>query len=308
MDEQNFVKEQSFFNGFEDRAHLIRFCIACCVLCSLLLLSLGSVAFLLRVWGIVIEGNDIKVSAVSDKRVAITEIDATSEGISFKTANGGSVNSLIVPANKLWLNTNIFVPSGATISIGASGSITLDTSRILQLSRDPLSLPIEESKFIVGPDGKSLNEREVNERQVDKLRGALSVYPDKPPGTLLAVVLPESSQPPNRNNPRPNGIVPVGNRTQFKYRNPSDTGGILYLTVNDFIATSRSEDKNQWLLKTEDPQQWEQRIRESYREDFDTVVQGLTNRWDSIVQAEMWEAFFEDNTGYLLVSVEISTD
>lgn len=132
---------------------------------------------------------------------------------------------------------------------------------------------------------------------------------------LLASIVPDKRY--LREDSRAGDVVTLEEAEQgFIYR--GNKPGFLFLTVNDLLVSRRPLDRDVWLLKRtiarNEASIAEQRanIRRAYLtatstdSDVDKQIAKMELKWDAIVKQEYFEAFFEDNSGYFMVSVAVS--
>lgn len=311
-DKDTAPQAHSFLTGFENWAYMWRFCIAIGII---FLSVVFSAAAALRVFGISIATKELTISAGGETQGKITSIDLSTAGLSFKTAGDRSTHVVFVPGNVLWIDTHIDVPSGYDVRVTAQGSVTLSNQLVDKQTSRPHEVNLATFNFVVDPSGESVNAREVAERQADILRDELRILPGARLGTLLAAVTPRSAAPAlGKRNPRPAAegdlLVAVGRGpTNFRYADGRSRDGRLYFSVNDILAENNPALRDVWLLKRAANDV--EAVKEAYlagdatAEDVNKQMADLANRWDASVKGNYTEVFFEDNSGFFIVIVEL---
>jgi hypothetical protein len=305
---------QSLWEGFESYAHMTRFLIT--VGLSFLLLT-ACCGILFGILGLNVKTSTVQVSIGGSDRISspISSLSLQNNGLSITLASGERFANFLVPANKLWTDSRILVHPGETVKIISSGSANLSEQLSLNVSNDPASYNIRSFNFLVGPHGEPLNGRTTDPREADELRSPLKVRKDALLGMLLAAIVPDKRY--LREDPRTGDVVTLEEAEQgFIYRGGKP--GFLFLTVNDLLVSRRPLDRDVWLLKRtiawNEASIAEQRanIRRAYLtatstdSDVDKQIAKMELKWDAIVKQEYFEAFFEDNSGYFMVSVAVS--
>jgi hypothetical protein len=305
----------SFWEGFESYAHMTRFLITVGLFFILLTASCG---ILFGVLGLNVKTPTVQVSIAGNERSSgqISSLSLQNNGLSITLASGERFANLLVPANKIWMDSHILIHPGEFVKIISSGSANLSEQLSLNVSNDPASYDIRSFNFLVDPHGEPLNGRTTERRQADELRSPLKIRKDAPLGMLLATIVPDKRD--LRNNPRAGDVVTLEEAEQgFVYK--GNNSGFLFLTVNDLLISRRPQDRDIWLLKRtfagDEANINEQRenVRRAYMtasspdSDVDKQIAKMGSKWDAIVKQEYFEAFFEDNSGYFMVSIAVSS-
>ena len=304
----------SMWGGFDSNAHLIRFLVTVAIFFMMLTLSC---IILFGLLGLSVNTPSVQVSiAGSDKSAGqIKRLSVENNGFLIELESGEKFANFLVPANKLWTNSNIEIAPGDTVKIISSGSANLAEQLSLDISNDPAAYNLRSFNFLVDPLGKPLNGRTTDPREADELRAPLKIRRDAPLGMLLATISPTERT--IRENPRAGEVVTLEEAQQgFEHRGPAR--GMLFLTVNDLLGSANPADREVWMLRRNRAQasateaEQLENVRRAYLKEsasdaeVQTQMQKMLRRWNAIVSNRYFEAFIEDNSGYFMVSVAVS--
>ena len=310
-----------FFSGFESDAHMRRFLIA--MLAFVSALAITALA-LVRVADLSFSGAGIEVN-IAGQRVAdadLKSISLESAGFMIETSKGNRFASILVPANQLWVDTNLRVKPGQTIQLRASGSANLAEQLNLNAINDPTSYEKIGFNFLVDPYGRRLNwlsskANKLRNRNADELRNLIKLKPGYPLGSLVGTVQPNSAFIEQTPAPQDSfSILDEDSSGGYLYQGKVE--GKLFLAVNDIVGNDRADGLRAWML-TVDPTGAPLDVSEHDKELCDAFPledcteegrvlrrQAMHDRWASMLKARHWEAFYEDNSGMFLVTVSIS--
>ncbi|MEH2085050.1 MAG: hypothetical protein V7K89_35285 [Nostoc sp.] len=192
---------------------------------------------------------------------------------------------VLLPANKLWLNTGLSVKPGQEVKIAATGSVNVAIHRLINSTKE--HKPLEPGWLDpAGDQGTSRN-------AIDELRKQYLIDPNAPFGSLIAGIFPEGKAQLGKDNPHPDGleIYSVGKEKSFR----SKEGGKLWLVVNDSVLNKDAKDA---YVPTQ------QVLDEAYPPPKSVTVNKRLQEWENIKSRRYFQAFFDDNVGEFLVQIE----
>jgi hypothetical protein len=246
------------------------------------------------------------------------EIDFNNQGATIVYRNHKPQRAnFLLPANKLWVNTGVRVKPNQKLKISASGSVNLAIHHLVDAARAHEKAPFSDD---VGPEGGLHPDREAK----DMKRAKCMIIPDlKLHGALIACILPEGKSPADEYY-RPHGMKLIGRQDLIT----SDTGGVLWLTVNDCVLSPEDEDAftgggldalnqtSEEMLKIvrsaavalagppSSVGDCTVALRLVQAQVSATKAYQLRKRWRKIVDDKYWDVYFKDNFGYFLVQIE----
>jgi hypothetical protein len=189
---------------------------------------------------------------------------------------------LLLPANKLWLNTGINVKPGQKVKITATGSVNLGIHRLIEAAYTHNN-PRWNWTDPAGDYGTSRSTR------IDKAVRALFIAPQEKPGVLLAVVTEDTDL--GKYKPKPKGIQLIGNSGEIE----SKEGGTLWLVINDAVLNDEAENAYVFPQSTLDDTYGKGKVS----------VEQRKKEWERIKEEDYFEAFFDDNAGSFLVQIQV---
>jgi hypothetical protein len=192
---------------------------------------------------------------------------------------------LLLPANKLWLNTGFQVKPDQKVKISATGSVNLGIHRLVEAAYTHDSPRWNWTD----PEG---NQESSRPTPIDKAVKQLFIEPDRKPGVLLASVIPNNNETLGKYNPKPKGIQQIGKEGEIS----SKEGGTLWLVVNDAVLNKNAG--NAYVLPQKD-------LDQTYGKGKVTEEQ-RKEEWERIKIENYFEAFFDDNAGNFLVQIQIT--
>jgi hypothetical protein len=312
---------RSLFGGFDSNAHMRRFLIAVGgFIAALALAAIAVVQFAdLRFSG---GGIEVNVAGQRIENAALKSISLEDNGFQIETSDGIRLASVLLPANQLWLNTKIKVQPGQFIKLRASGSANLAEQLNLNAINDPRSYAKTGFNFLVDPYGRRLNwlartANKLRNRNADELRNTIKLKPGYLLGTLIGVVMPDEGFV--ETNPRPRSTFAISddeNQRGIVY-NGKETG-FLFLSVNDLVGLPGSEAKDAFMMhfapdgQLLDPDEQDRQLCDAFPlADCNSVELAkrrtdMDLRWEQMLKGRRWEAFYEDNSGYYMVTVSVS--
>jgi hypothetical protein len=194
------------------------------------------------------------------------------------------ITSLLLPANKLWLNTGIQIKPGQSVKITATGSVNLAIHRLIEAAHTHSNPRWNWTD----PAGEYESSRAT---PIDKAVKALFIAPGLKPGVLLAYVTDKNDL--GKYNPKPQGIQEIGKDGEIS----SQKGGTLWLVINDAVLDDSNKSRDAYVL----PQD---KLDETYGKGKVTEKQ-RKDEWKRIQIEDYFEAFFDDNAGEFLVQVQV---
>ncbi len=198
------------------------------------------------------------------------------------------VTSLLLPANKLWLNTGIQIKPGQTVKITATGSVNLGIHRLVEAaythSRPRLNW--------TDPEGDTGSSRP---KPVDDGVKALFIKPGLNPGVLLAYVDVTGKDNLDKYNAKSPEIEKEIEKIGKVGEISSKQGGTLWLVINDAVLDKNDESRDAYVM----PQD---KLDETYGKGKVTEKQ-RKDQWERIKRDHYFDAFFDDNAGEFLVQV-----
>jgi hypothetical protein len=192
------------------------------------------------------------------------------------------ITSLLLPANKLWLNTGIQIKPGQSVKITATGSVNLGIHRLIEAANTHSNPRWNWTD----PAGNYESSRPT---PIDKAVKALFIAPGLKPGVLLAYVTDKNYL--SKYNPKPQGIQEIGKDGEIS----SQKGGTLWLVINDAVLDDSNKSRDAYVL----PQD---KLDETYGRGKVTEKQ-RKDELERIQTENYFEAFFDDNAGEFLVQV-----
>lgn len=256
---------KTLLSGFESNKHLFRFCVFFLFIAVILFCFIKSLSL-----------------------TNLKKIDFKNGCIEIYNGNKLEKAMLVLPANILWLNTNLPVDNNQKITISAFGEVNLAIHHLVKdaISDKELSIPW------VGPTGDTSNKFPTNER--DSLRSNFKILPSENYGCVLACIIPnedvKNDKYPNKFHPVPKNIQFIGNRKTITNNTGKD--GILFLVVNDTYCDRTEKCKQAYFGK--------QNIDKIPSPEIDT----LNNRWKFIMDKSYYNVWFDDNIGEFTIQVE----
>ncbi|UXE62360.1 MAG: hypothetical protein KA717_06075 [Woronichinia naegeliana WA131] len=196
------------------------------------------------------------------------------------------VTSLLLPANKLWLNTGIQIKPNQTVKITATGSVNLGIHRLVEAAYTH-SYPRWNWTDPAGESGPS------SSTPIDKGLKALFIAPGLKPCVLLAYVDVTGKNDLGKYNPKPQGIEEIGRGKEIT----SKEGGTLWLVINDAVLDDSDKSRDAYVL----PQD---KLDETYGKGKVTEEK-RQEEWERIKTDDYFDAFFDDNAGEFLVQVQV---
>jgi hypothetical protein len=245
------------------------------------------------------------------------EISTGSGTIAFKRGNTQNALFLLSPngedENTPWVGTGIEVKKGDKIEITASGRVNTSIKRVVAETLRP---EVDERTW-ASPRGINLSDNTTYFPSLDRFR----LLPDKDGayygfGTLLATVRDSKGQ--TNNNIVP--FKPQGQNENFM-EFAAENDGELVLTVNDIWLSGDTKDaytppfnkdnfkhylqlaEFEAAFKGEDFKSWSE---ETKRKKAEEQYQRRLNGWDSIVENNNWNIWYDDNIGSFSVSITIN--
>lgn len=217
---------------------------------------------------------------------ADVELNFNKEGATVVTRRNEVTKAMVLlPANRLWLNTGLELKKGQSVTITASGSINLAIHRLVETAKDHKKRP---RLGWIGPDGGKSYKTDL-----DNARSKYLISPDPDHyGALLACIVSADDRPLGKDNPYPKGIKQIGSRGSIT----AESAGTLWLVVNDVVLTEQSRDAYVASQKILD---------EVYGVGIVTVAQ-REREWEEIKNRRYYEAFFDDNVGEFLIHVDFT--
>jgi hypothetical protein len=211
------------------------------------------------------------------------EITFKPEGVTVIT-RGSELSKAIVllPSNKVWLNTGLHVKPNQTVRILSSGSIHLASHRLLNSTKEHTRPSIG----WVDPNGGQLP----FQTDLDNARTKYLLLPGESYGAVLAAIVHPDEHAPNKFYPHPKEIKKIGKDGTIS----SETEGVLWLVVNDVILSESAGDAYVASQPVLDQTYGKGVITRSQKE----------KEWKQINETKYFEAFFDDNIGDFLVQIE----
>jgi len=307
-------RPSGFWTGFESNDHLKRFLI---VFAGMAVLMTGCCWVLFSLLGITVSSPTVRIGLAGNESVSegIRRISFARSGLQIEMRSGEVFANALVPANKLWVDTNIIVQPGSRVRLTANGSADLSQTATLRINENPDAYNVNAYYFLVDPYGYRLDTPTPRYREADELRNAIKLTPTARIGTLVATVA--GSAAILAANPRAGEI--------FTIETPEDgyvyTGarpGRLFLAVNDLVGSAAPRDREYWLLRRRSdtelytPADARENIRRAYlfptstEAEVDERIRWAEHLWDSISRRRYFHYFYEDNAGFYMVSISVS--
>lgn len=194
---------------------------------------------------------------------------------------------VLVSASRLWVDAKIELKPGETIRITATGLVNLAMHRVVSAANEDKrpSLPWSPPEGIELPRDRPLYLR----------RQDLLVDRSAPYGALLACCVKPGETNPGKFKPTPDGVQLVGDHLVYTYPKEATGPGRLFFTINDTVL-KRDERYRKAFAGTQ------AEIDSTYGAGKYTVAD-LEARWESLMDQEYWDIWFDDNTGFFLVEV-----
>lgn len=187
--------------------------------------------------------------------------------------------TVLLPANKLWLNTGLEIKPGQEVKITATGSINLAIHRLVEAA---YTHKYPRLGWMEPEGGQPLGYKDLRIKQY-------LISPDNNYGVLLACITTEDL---SKTNPKPKNISVIGRNASIK----SEKGGKLWLVVNDAVLNKDAE--SAYILSQKE-------LDETYGSGKVTVKQ-REDEWKRIVDDSYFEAYFDDNSGAFLVQIQFA--
>jgi hypothetical protein len=191
-----------------------------------------------------------------------------------------SKETVLLPANKLWLNTGLQIKPGQEVKITATGSINLAIHRLVEAAH---THKYPRWGWMEPEGGQPLNPAHQDLRIKQYL-----ISPDNNYGVLLACITTDDL---GKSNPKPKNVSVIGRNASIK----SEKRGKLWLVVND--AVLNKDAKNAYVQPQKD-------LDATYGVGKVTVKQ-REEEWKRIVDDGYFDAYFDDNAGAFLVQLQI---
>lgn len=237
-------------------------------------LAISLLALLVAVWAAVAPNRaDVENNLNKENATVVTDRNEVTKTL------------ILLPANRLWLDTGLEVKKGQSVTITASGSINLAAHRLVEAMKDHKRPPFG----WIGPDGGKYP----YPRSFDNKRSKSLIFPDPDYyGALLACIVPAGDLPLGLKNPKPNGIKRIGSRGSIT----AEATGSLWLVVNDVILTEQSHDDYVHDQDILNAVYGPGKVTEAQKE----------KEWKEIKNEGYYEAFFDDNLGELLIQIDFT--
>jgi hypothetical protein len=212
------------------------------------------------------------------------ELKFNQEGTSvLMRGNEPSKAIVLLPANKLWLNTGLAVKSGQQLKISATGSINLAVHRLVAATK--AHQPLEPGWM--DPNGN----QGTSSRNIDEQRKKYLIDPNSEYGVLIAGIVHQGKPDLGKDNPKADEIYVVGKWNSFR----SKEGGTLWLVVNDAVLNENAGEIYVGSQKLLD---------QSYPPPGSVTVEKKRQEWQAIKERRYFQAYFDDNVGDFLVQIE----
>ncbi|MCW5211548.1 hypothetical protein VU04_01385 [Desulfobulbus sp. TB] len=198
-----------------------------------------------------------------------------------------SISYILVPANKLWINSGITIQPGQKITMRASGYINLAIHRLISSANTDVLPPYSWSDTT----GTVLD----GTRPLYKRREELLIEKRALLGQLLYVAVRDSEVPPSQNNPRPERIRIL--KSGDCYKNESKVRETFYFTVNEKLVENSQKARLAFIGKNQ------KEVDDTYGSGVITRKQ-LEERFNKIIEQGYWTVWFDDNIGQFLVEIK----
>jgi hypothetical protein len=318
MSEQQQQRQTAnLWSGFESKAHLLRFIAVCGAFMGFLTICC---VVLFYVFGISVASPSVRIGIEgSELSEGPRQILFTKSGLQIEMRSGETFATTLVPANKLWISTNIVVQPGSRIRLAASGSANLNQAATLDARRAPGEQNLNSLYHLFDPHGQRLDNRDVPERPANRMRRPIALMPSASLGTLVGIVaeqedlLREVRPPASRLFAIQSAEEPSGG---YLYRGAHE--GTLFLAVNDLVVSDAPRAREYWLLRRRNdhelfsPAEIRQNIQGAYlapnasQREVDDKIRWAESLWDTLVRLQYYNYFYEDNAGYYMVSISVT--
>ena len=207
----------------------------------------------------------------------------------------------LVPSNVVWVDSQIKVPSGHSVSIKPTGAINLALHRVVEGAQKDLPPPYKWSTH----EGISLPE----DKPLYVRRKKLLIHEQAKIGALLMHPKPlnQGELEPSEYNPRPDNII-VLHKKETIYSNTNEHDVILYFTVNEKIFANTPAAKKAFVGESQELVN----LTYGYKDKNKTIPavkqSDLEYRWNNLVNTNYTNVWFDDNIGQFLVSIEMHED
>lgn len=181
-------------------------------------LAFSLLALIVAVWAVAVKQADVETTSNKEGATVVTDRNEVTKTL------------VLLPASRLWLDTELEVKKGQSVTITASGSINLAAHRLVEAMKDHTRPRLG----WIGPDGGSYPYR----KDLDNGRSKYLISPAHNYGALLACIVPAGDPLPGKENPKPNGIKQIGSRGSIT----AEATGNLWLVVNDVVLTEQAHD------------------------------------------------------------------
>lgn len=207
-------------------------------------------------------------------------------GIIFFSENSQKTGSFLLPASSGWINTGFILKSGETIDIRASGRIHLGLEQLVAAAETDTKPKYAWSAPDGNPfDSNSENKSLQNHSKNSNLKNFL-VDPNAKIGMLLGFLAKKELteiEEPGENNPRPKGIIRIGN-ARDGIKNDDTEDRELWLTINDIYLSEEAKEAyiNKYTVDNKKERE---------------------EQWDKIKKQKYWRLWFDDNIGEYLINI-----
>ena len=307
----------NLWSGFESKDHLVRFITVCAAFMILLTISC---VVLFYFAGISVASPSVRIGIKgTELSEGLREILFTKSGLQIEMRSGEKLATTLVPANKLWVSTNMEVRPGSQIRLAASGSANLSQASAIDARRTPGEQNLNSLYHLFDPHGKRLDARDVPERPANRIRRPIALMPSASLGTLIGIVAQEKEL--NDEVPLPESrlfAIQPADDSSDGYLYTGEHKGTLFLAVNDLIVSDDSKAREYWLLRRRNDRElysqaeMRQNIQAAYlpanasQREIDDRIRFSESLWDTLVRLQYYNYFYEDNAGYYMVSISVT--
>jgi hypothetical protein len=302
----------NLWSGFDSNAHLLRFL----AVCVAFIVTISICCFILF-WGlgITVASPSIRIGIEGTQTTQdIRQITFARGGLQIQLRTGETFATALVPANKLWVNTNIEVAPGSTIRLAATGSVNLSQPATLDLNRDPGNYNLEGAYHLIDPYGLRIDNRVLRSRPADNLRDEIKLVRGVNLGVLVGAVAP--SERALIDEPRARETFTIEASEGQVYRGANR--GTLFLAVNDLLWLDSPRAREVWMLSRRPdgspftPAETRENIRRAYlpvgapERLIDERIRWAGDLWDTLSRMGYRNYFYDDNSGYYMVQISVT--
>ncbi len=221
----------------------------------------------------------------------VSRIEFQADRIAIVVGEEIQAATMFLPANQLWMPTDIEIKPGQMVKISSRGRAHLALHHLVDAAiRDD---PVEYEW--TGPSGKQTKKPLPG----DKIRNERLICQNGPYGELLGFISYSDQEIPSPVNPRPGKIYRLSN---FGYiRNDIEKTGKLWLTLNDLVLDGSDRSRDLFLLN-------EKEIKKRYDKfltvDKPPLMADRKRTWNKILKEGRWNMWFDDNIGSYQVNLK----